>query len=181
MKTYNGILHVMNEIRLTITHLSSPHRLNQTRVPTVSYHTMPKLMHDKIHHSWITSIDHFTKQSLFVIKQNVFWTFTSIIICFQKSMCLLWVTHFLWSHRKLRKPSHTFTAFHRWIYMCNQKYNGAFCLQYRDAPISGGPINNPSTRGNLWISGAPISHSHVSYIKTYSCIIFFFLQITHFL
>ena len=37
-----------------------------------------------------------------------------------------------------------------------------------DAPILGGPVDNPSTRGNLWILGALISHSHVSYIETYS-------------
>ena len=37
-------------------------------------------------------------------------------------------------------------------------------------PQPRGPIDNPSTLGNLWISGAPISHSHVSFIKTHSCI-----------
>ena len=39
-----------------------------------------------------------------------------------------------------------------------------------DAPDSGGLVDNPSTRRNLWISGAPISHSHVSYIETHSYI-----------
>ena len=116
----------MNEIRLTISHVPSPHRLQQTRVPTDFYHTMPKPMRDKIHHSSITSNDNFTKQISFVFKPKAFWMFTSMIICFQKSMCLLWVANFPRSHRKLHKPSHTFTGFHRWIHMCNQKYNGAF-------------------------------------------------------
>ena len=39
-----------------------------------------------------------------------------------------------------------------------------------DTPNPGGPVDNLSTRGNLWISGTPISHSHVSYIETHSCI-----------
>ena len=34
------------------------------------------------------------------------------------------------------------------------------------------PVDNPSTSGNLWKSGTPISHSPVLYIETYSCIIF---------
>ena len=32
------------------------------------------------------------------------------------------------SHHKLRKPSHTFTSFHRWIHMCNLKDDRAFTL-----------------------------------------------------
>ena len=91
------------------------------QVPTDFYHTMPKPMRDKIHHSWITSNDYFKKQISFVFKPKTFWMFTLMIICFQKSMCLLWVANFLGSHRRLRKPSHTFTGFHRWIHMCNQK------------------------------------------------------------
>ena len=39
-----------------------------------------------------------------------------------------------------------------------------------DAPNNEGSVDNSSTRGNLRILGAPISHSHVSYIKTHSCI-----------
>ena len=118
----------MNEMPLTMSLVPSPHRLHQTRVPTDSYHTMPKPMRDKIHHSWITFNDHFTKQISFVFKPKAFWMFTSMIIFFQKSLCLLWVTNFPGSHRRLRKPSHTFMGFHRWIHMCNQKDNGAFTL-----------------------------------------------------
>ena len=113
-------------MRLTMSHVSSPHRLHQTRVPTDSYHTMSKPMCDKIHNSWITFNDHFTKQISFVFKPKAFWMFTSKLICFKKSMCLLWVANFSGSHCRLRKPSHTFTSFHRWIHMCNQKDNGAF-------------------------------------------------------
>ena len=113
MQTYNGILHAMNEMRLTMSHVPSPHRLHQTRVPTDSYHTISKPMRDQIHHSWITSNDPFTKQILFVFKPKSFWMFTSMIICFQKSMCLLWEANFPGSHHRLRKPSHTFTGFHR--------------------------------------------------------------------
>ena len=113
-------------MRLIMSHVPSPHRLHQTRVLTDSYHTMSKPMHDKIHHSWITSNDHFTKQISFVFKPKAFLMFNSKIICFQKSMCLLWVANFSGSHRRLRKPFHTFTGFHRWIHMCNKKCNGAF-------------------------------------------------------
>ena len=38
------------------------------------------------------------------------------------------------------------------------------------APNPKGSVDNPSTRINLWILGAPISHSHVSYIETHSYI-----------
>ena len=113
-------------MRLTMSHVPSSHRLYQTRVPTDSYHTMLKPMRDKIHHSWITSNDHFTKQISFVFKPKFFWMFTSMIICFQKSMCLLEVENFSGSHHRLRKPVHTFMGFHRWIHMYNQKDNGAF-------------------------------------------------------
>ena len=113
-------------MQLTMSHVPSPHRLHQTQVPTNSYHTMPKPIRDQIHHYWITSNDHFTKKISFVFKQKSFWMSTSIIICFQKSMGLLWVANFPGSHLRLCKPSHTFTAFHRWIHMCNQKDNGAF-------------------------------------------------------
>ena len=116
----------MNEMRPTMFHVPSPHRLHQTRVPTDSYYTMPKPICDEIHHSWIISNDNFTKQISFVFKTKAFWMFTSMIICFQKSMCLLWVANFPGSQRRLHKPSHTFTGFHRWIHICNQKGNGAF-------------------------------------------------------
>ena len=39
-----------------------------------------------------------------------------------------------------------------------------------DTPNPGGPVDNLLTPRNLWILGAPISHSHVSYIETHSCI-----------
>ena len=116
----------MNEMRLTMSHVPSPRRLHQTRVPTDSYHIVLKLMRDKIHNSWITSNDHFTKQISFFSNQKLFGCFSSMIICFQKSMCLLWEANFPGSHRWLRKHSHTFTGFHQWIHMCNQKYNGVF-------------------------------------------------------
>ena len=35
-------------------------------------------------------------------------------------------------------------------------------------PQPKGPFDNPSTHRNLWILGASISHSHVSYIETHS-------------
>ena len=41
-------------------------------------------------------------------------------------MYLLWVANFPGSHSRLRKPSHTFIGFHRWIHMYNQKDNRAF-------------------------------------------------------
>ena len=72
MQTYNGILHAMNEMRLIMSHVLSPHRLHQTRVPTNSYHTMPKPMRDKIHHSWITSNDHFTKKKIICFQNKSF-------------------------------------------------------------------------------------------------------------
>ena len=120
MQTYNGILHAINEIRLTMSHVPSLHQFHQIRVPTDSYHTMLKPMRDKIHHFWITPNDNYTKQISFVFKSKSFWMFTSMIICFKKSMCLLWVANFSGSYCRLRKPSHTFTS------MCNQKYNEAF-------------------------------------------------------
>ena len=39
-----------------------------------------------------------------------------------------------------------------------------------DTPILGGPVDNPSTYRNLWISGVQISHSYVSYTETHFCI-----------
>ena len=39
-----------------------------------------------------------------------------------------------------------------------------------DAPIPGVPLTTRQPAENLWISGNPISHSHVSYIKTNSYI-----------
>ena len=109
-----------------MSHVPSPHRLHQTRVPIDSYHTMPKPMRDKIHHYWITSNDHFTTKFICFSNQKHFGCYTLMIICFQKSMCLLWVTNFSGTHRRLRKPSHTFTGFHQWIPMCNQEDNRVF-------------------------------------------------------
>ena len=39
-----------------------------------------------------------------------------------------------------------------------------------DAPIPRVPLTTRQLAENLWISGAPTSHSHVSYIETHSCI-----------
>ena len=114
----------MNEMRLIMSHVPSPHRLHQTQVPTDSYNTMSKPMCEKIHHSWITSNDHFTKQISFVFKPKAFWMFTSMIICFQKSMCLLWVANFQGSG--FTNLPTLLLGFHQLIHMCNQKDNGAF-------------------------------------------------------
>ena len=115
-------------MRLSMSHVPSPHRLHQTRVPTDSYHTMsnPFVIKYIILGLHPMIILQKKKKISFVFKPKAFWMFTSMIICFQKSMCLLWVANFLGSHRRLRKPSHTFTSFHRWIHMCNQKDNRAF-------------------------------------------------------
>ena len=58
---------------------------HHTRVLTDSYHTMPKPMCDKIHHLWITSNDHFTKQIHLFSNQKLFRCYTSMIICIQNS------------------------------------------------------------------------------------------------
>ena len=39
-------------------------------------------------------------------------------------MCLLWVGEFSGSYHRLRTSSYTFTGFHRWTHMYNQKYRG---------------------------------------------------------
>ena len=41
----------------------------------------------------------------------------------------------------------------------------------------GGGVTTRQPAKNLWISGAPISYSHVSYIKTHFCIIFLHIKI----
>ena len=40
---------------------------------------------------------------------------------------------------------------------------GLVCSWMCDALNSGGPVDNPSTRGNLWISGSRY-HTHMSHI-----------------
>ena len=94
MQTYNGILHAMNEMPLTMSHVLSPHRLHQTQVPTDFYHTMHKPMRDKIHHSWITSDDHFTKQISFFFKPKAFWMLHLNDHLYSKSCVFLWVENF---------------------------------------------------------------------------------------
>ena len=50
------------------------------------------------------------KNKFICFQTKSFWMLTSMIIYFQKSMCLLWVANFSGSHRRLRKPSYTFTS-----------------------------------------------------------------------
>ena len=52
-------------------------------------------MCDKIHHFWITSNDHFTKQIYLFSIQKLFGCYTSMIIYIQNSYVFLWVANFL--------------------------------------------------------------------------------------
>ena len=45
-------------------------------------------------------------------------------------MCLFVGSKFSGSHRRLRKPSYTFTGFHRLTHMYNQKYRGFHLRRY---------------------------------------------------
>ena len=56
---------------------------HHTRVLTDSYHIMSKLMRDKIHHFWITSNDHFTKQIHLFSNKKLFRCCTSMKIYIQ--------------------------------------------------------------------------------------------------
>ena len=117
----------MNEIRLTMSHVPSPHRLHQTRVPTDSYHTMSKPMRDKIHHSWITSDDHFTKQISFVFQTKGFWMLHLNDHLYSKSCVFLWVANFCGltvGFASLPILSQVFTVGH----ICITKTNGPFTL-----------------------------------------------------
>ena len=58
---------------------------HHTRVFTDSYYTMPKPVRDKIHHFWITSNDHFTKQIHLLPNQKLFGCYTLMIIYIQNS------------------------------------------------------------------------------------------------
>ena len=77
---------------------------HQTRVLTDSYHTMPKPMHDKIHHFWITSNDHFTKQIHLFSNQKLFECYTLMIICIQNSCVFFMGSEFLVSQHRLHTP-----------------------------------------------------------------------------
>ena len=81
-----------------------------TRVFTNSYHTMQKPMRDKIHHLWITSKDHFTKQICLFSNQNPFGSYTSLIICIQTHLYFVG-NEFSGSHCRLRTPFDTFWTF----------------------------------------------------------------------
>ena len=114
----------MNEMQRTMSHVPNPHRLHQTRVPTDSYHTMSKLMRDKIHHSWITFDDHFTKQISFVFQTKRFLDVTQESFIF-KIMCLFIGSEFPGSHRRLRKPP-TFSRAFIIGHICITKTNRVF-------------------------------------------------------
>ena len=60
---------------------------HHNQVLTDSYHTMTKPIRDKIHHFWITSNDHFTKQIHFSSNQKIFGCHTSMILCIQNHVC----------------------------------------------------------------------------------------------
>ena len=97
---------------------------HHTRVLTDSYHTMPKSMRDKIHHFWITSNDHFTKQIHLFSNQKLFGCYTSMIIYIQNHV-FLWVANFqslTAGFASLPTLSRVFTVGH----ICITKNNGAF-------------------------------------------------------
>ena len=79
-------------------------RLNHVPCPDC-YHTMPMPVRDKIHHFWITSNGHFTKQIHLFSNQNLFGCNISMIICIQNS-CPFMGSEFLVSYRRLRTPKH---------------------------------------------------------------------------
>ena len=86
-------------------------------------HTMHRLMCDKPS-LMFSSNDHFPKLSSFVfINQNPLHVVPQMIFLLTK-MCLLWEGEFSGSHRRLCTPSYTFTGFHCWTHMYNQKYWG---------------------------------------------------------
>ena len=112
-------------MRLTMSHVPSPHRLHEIRVPINSYHIMPKPMRDKIHHSWITSDDHFTKQISFIFQTKSFLDVTPNDHLYSKSCVFLWVENFRGltaGFTSLPKLSRAFTVGH----ICITKTNGAF-------------------------------------------------------
>ena len=97
---------------------------HHTRVLTDSYHTMLRPMRDKIHHLWITSNDHFTKQIHLFSNKNLFGSHTSMIICIQNSCVFLWVLNF-WCHTAGFAHLDTFTSFHSCNYACLTTTNGS--------------------------------------------------------
>ena len=108
-----------------MSHVPSPHRLYQTRVPTDSYHTMPKPTRDKVHYSWITSDDHFTKQISFVFQTKSFWMLHLNDHLYSKSCVFLWVVNFRGltvGFASLPTLSRDFTLGH----ICITKNNGVF-------------------------------------------------------
>ena len=86
------------------------------RVLTDSYHTILRPMRDKIHHFWITSNDHFTKQIYLLTNQKLCECYTSMIIYIQNSCVFLWVANF-WCHTASFSHLDTFTGFNRWKYV----------------------------------------------------------------
>ena len=94
-----------------------------SRVFFDSYHTMPKPMHDKIHHLWITSNDHFIKQIHLFSNQKLFGCYTSMIIYIQNS-CVFCGLRILVLHHMLRTPKH----FHRLspLELCLTTNTGSF-------------------------------------------------------
>ena len=84
---------------------------------------MARPMHDKIHHLWTTSNNHFTKQIHLFSNQNFFGCYTSMIIYIQTHVTFVG-SKFLVSHRRLCTPKH----FH-WISLlelCLTSNTGSF-------------------------------------------------------
>ena len=106
-------------------HAPSPYQLPSHPSPYRLHHTMPKPMRDKIHHFWITSNDHFTKQIHLFSNQNIFGCYTSMIICIQNHVSFLWVANFrslTSGFASLPTLSRAFTVGHK----CTTKNTGAF-------------------------------------------------------
>ena len=83
---------------------------HHTRVFTDSYHTMPKSMRDKIHHLWITSNDHFTKQIHLFSNQKLFGCNIVMIIYIHNSCVFCGATIF-WCCIASFAHLNTFTGF----------------------------------------------------------------------
>ena len=68
-------------------------------------------MCDTIHHLWITSNDHFTKQIHLFSNQKLFGCYTSMIIHIQNSCVFCEATNFRGLTAGFRTPSNTFWTF----------------------------------------------------------------------
>ena len=70
---------------------------------------------------YVPSMTIFPKQKLLFYKSK-FIGQTPIFPCFYQVLCVFVGSEFSRFLRRLRTPSNTFTNFHRWIHMYNQKY-----------------------------------------------------------